>query len=81
MPNSTYFVQECPTCGRKLQVRVEYLGKHVVCQHCSAKFQACDNSSGNYHCEGASSILDRADELIRQSGLNLERAAASSRIG
>jgi DNA-directed RNA polymerase subunit RPC12/RpoP len=48
MPNSTYFVQECPTCGRKLQVRVEYLGKNVVCHHCSAKFQACDNSSGNY---------------------------------
>ena len=27
MPGGTYFVQECPTCGRSLQVRVEYLGK------------------------------------------------------
>ena len=27
MPHSTYFVQGCPTCGRRLHVRVEYLGK------------------------------------------------------
>ncbi len=32
MSNPTYFVQECPTCGRRLQIRVEYLGKRVVCQ-------------------------------------------------
>lgn len=81
MPNSTYFVQECPTCGRKLQVRVEYLGKKVVCQHCGARFEACDHTSGELHCEGASSILERADELIRQSGISLARAAAASRTG
>ena len=40
MSRSTYFVQECPTCGRNLQVRVQYLGKQVVCQHCSARFEA-----------------------------------------
>ena len=42
MPNATYFVQECPTCGRRLQIRVEYLGKRVVCQHCQGKFVAMD---------------------------------------
>ena len=25
MSNPTYFIQECPTCGRQLQIRVEYL--------------------------------------------------------
>jgi hypothetical protein len=30
MSSSTYFVQECPICGRQLQIRVEYLGKRVI---------------------------------------------------
>ena len=42
MASSTYFLQECPTCGRRSQVRVEYLGRQVVCQHCQAKFTAID---------------------------------------
>ena len=65
MANSIYFIQECPTCGRNLQVRVEYLGKMVVCQHCGAKFEACDPSSDNYPpTESSLSLLDRAEELL-----------------
>ena len=45
MSSSTYYAQECPTCGRKLQVRVKYLGKNVVCQHCNATFVAMDPAS------------------------------------
>ena len=33
---------ECPTCGRSLRVRVEYLGAVVACKHCGAEFQACE---------------------------------------
>ncbi len=65
MSNGTYYVQECPTCGRSLQIRVAYLGKRVSCQHCAAKFEACDPSST--HCpamESSLSLLARADELI-----------------
>jgi len=65
MSGGTYYVQECPTCGRSLQIRVEYLGKRVACQHCAAKFQACDPSSENYPpMESGISLLARADELI-----------------
>ena len=65
MPRSTYFVQECPTCGRNLQVRVEFLGKHVVCQHCGARFEACDPSSAAYPPTNSSlSMLKRAEELL-----------------
>jgi hypothetical protein len=65
MPNSIYYVQECPTCGRNLQVRVEYLGKKVVCQHCRAEFEACDPSSPAYPpTESSLSLLVRVDELI-----------------
>ncbi len=65
MAGATYYVQECPTCGRNLQVRVEYLGKRVACQHCSARFIACDPSSENSASSDSSlSILARADELL-----------------
>ncbi len=65
MAGGTYYVQECPTCGRSLQIRVEYLGKRVACQHCAAKFEACDPSSVNYPPMASGiSLLARADELI-----------------
>jgi hypothetical protein len=65
---TTYFVQECPTCGRNLQVRIEYLGKRVVCQHCKARFQACDPDSAAYPpMDSSLSILARADQLIESS--------------
>ena len=71
MSRSTYFVQECPTCGRNLQVRVQYLGKQVVCQHCGARFEACDPSSGAYPPPSSSlSVLERAEQLLQStSGL------------
>ena len=64
MSYSTYFAQECPTCGRKLQVRIKYLGKQVVCQHCNAQFRASDPSSAIEPPELGSSLLDRAEKLI-----------------
>lgn len=77
---ATYFVQECPTCGRNLQVRIEYMGKRVVCQHCQAKFEACDPTSAAYPpMESSLSLLARADQLIEsasRSGLStLSRTA------
>ena len=63
MSSSTYFVQECPTCGRRLHVRVAYLGKSVVCQHCRARFFACDPASNRYSASD-SAIMRRAEELL-----------------
>ena len=65
MANPTYFIQECPTCGRRLQIRVEYLGRKVVCQHCQGHLIAAAPTS--VRCERAESgnaLLRRADELL-----------------
>jgi hypothetical protein len=71
MSRTTYFVQECPTCGRKLQVRVQYLGKQVVCQHCSAKFEACDPASAAYPPSSSSlSLLERAEQLLQTASVS-----------
>lgn len=68
MPRSTFFVQECPTCGRTVHVRVEHLGKRVVCKHCQARFEACDPASGVGPPPGSGvALLRRAEELLLQA--------------
>lgn len=65
MSNPTYFVQECPTCGRGLQIRVEYLGRKVVCRHCQGSLIARDPSNLRCDCGASgSALLRRADELL-----------------
>lgn len=69
---ATFFVQPCPTCGRNLEIRVQYLGRKVVCQHCRAEFLA--QESGTASAAGPapaqpraganSALLDRADQLL-----------------
>ena len=70
---STYFVQECPTCGRSVEIRVEYLGKQLVCQHCHGAFVAADPESLQQEpATSSSAIMRRADELL---ALAVERPA------
>jgi hypothetical protein len=65
MSNPTYFLQDCPTCGRRLQIRVEYLGRTVVCQHCRGNLTATDPASIRTDCEDSSgALLRRADQLL-----------------
>jgi hypothetical protein len=65
MSNPTYFIQECPTCGRRLQIRVEYLGRRVVCQHCQGHLIARDPANARCDCsEQGNSLIRRADELL-----------------
>jgi hypothetical protein len=65
MSNPTYFVQECPTCGRHLQIRVEHLGRRVVCQHCQGHLIATDPANARLdHATSGNALLRRADELL-----------------
>jgi hypothetical protein len=79
MPNITYFVQDCPTCGRKLNIRVEYLGKKVVCQHCNGMFLAWDPEGAaptpSPESLSGTKLLERAQELIElaESKINESR--------
>ena len=65
MASTVYFDQECPICGRLLQVRLAYLGRKVACQHCHGEFEAADPAHSSIPIvDGGSSILRRADELL-----------------
>jgi hypothetical protein len=68
MSKPVYFVRECPTCGRHLHIRVEYLGKKVVCQHCHGKLEARDPAAADGPIiDPAESILLRADALLESA--------------
>ncbi len=65
MSRASYFLQECGTCGRNLRIRVEYLGKRVVCQHCKSPFHAANSiGRGESPVKAESVILRRADQLL-----------------
>jgi DNA-directed RNA polymerase subunit RPC12/RpoP len=82
MSNSTYFVQECPTCGRQLQIRVEYLGRSVVCQHCRGRLVASDPASHRYPGarQASEELLRRAEELLRSVDRELSQARSYDRL-
>ena len=65
MPRSAYYYQDCPRCGRTLQVRAEYLGRSVVCRHCRGDFEASDPASvAEKMSDSGVPLLQRADELL-----------------
>lgn len=64
MSNATYFLQECPTCGRRLQVRVVYLGRDLSCPHCCGRFEARDPSIPKQTVTTDKSLIEKADELL-----------------
>ena len=78
MPSPTYFTQECPTCGRGLQIRVDFLGKKVICQHCRGELLALDASSNRYpDSRPADNLLRRANELLETAQREKESSRAS----
>ena len=77
MGKSPVFVQSCPVCGRRLNVRVEHLGKIVECSHCRGKFVAADPSSQRGAATTAQSLLHKADLLLKRA----ERQQARVRSG
>jgi hypothetical protein len=61
-----HFVQECPVCGRPLEVRAEYVGSQVTCQHCRGQFRVT---------EPARTSAATGNTLLRRAGLLLDLAA------
>lgn len=73
MSRATFFLRECPTCGRRVQIRVEYLGRTVRCQHCQAMFEADDPFQPRPPSDAHPSLLDRANRLLESYEAMRER--------
>lgn len=64
MASRTYFLGECPTCSRKLEIRVELLGKRVACQHCGAIHLASEVSERSASDQRIDQLLARAKAYV-----------------
>jgi len=62
---SAYFFQDCPTCGRHVRIKAEYLGKRMSCLHCEGEFTATDRESRFDAVETrATSVLQAMESLL-----------------
>lgn len=73
MVRSTYFLQECPTCGRGLEIRVEYLGRTMVCQHCGGTFVAAQQVATQ---QAVTPAVERAEPSLSPAPLVHAQAKA-----
>jgi hypothetical protein len=64
---AVFFVQECPTCSRRVRVCVEYLGKRIQFRHCRGSFVARDPVSDLGDSELDSSLMERVDQLLAEA--------------
>ncbi len=74
MESRGVYIQKCPTCGRRMQVLVRYLGLTLTCPHCQGRFVAQDPSSihGDVEDPSASNIFDVMQKLetnLQKSGI------------
>jgi hypothetical protein len=65
MSRNTFFVQDCPTCGRRVQIRLAHLGRVVQCLHCEGRFEARDPASFRRAAyDSGPTLMERAEELL-----------------
>ena len=62
--SSSFYIQPCPICGRRLRVCVEYLGRQIQCRHCHAVFMAFDPESTPASGDPQATWLERVNELL-----------------
>lgn len=75
MSRHAVFLQECPVCGRPLEIRREYQGKKVACPHCGGRFTAIDALRNPLDLWNQNNrLLHRADQLLEER----EECAAGS---
>ena len=62
----TYIVEDCPICGRPVEIAQETIGREAACGHCGGQFlvfQADDGETSVVTC-GEANLIDRADRLL-----------------
>ncbi|QDS94064.1 hypothetical protein FF011L_28420 [Roseimaritima multifibrata] len=62
---SLRFGQSCPTCGRRIKIRMEFLGRTVACPHCRAEFNATDKQPRQGNSEQM--LMQRVERALRQA--------------
>ena len=76
MTHQTYYIQKCPICGRRLQVKTKYYGMTLMCRHCQGRFVAKDPAS--VFDDDTSSEDTRVDNALQNLEDKLEKSGIFS---
>ncbi len=62
----THVVEDCPVCGRPVEVAHEAIGREVACGHCRGRFVVFEDDDGDTTAVacGGTNLLDRANRLL-----------------
>ncbi|MBQ9455571.1 MAG: zf-TFIIB domain-containing protein [Thermoguttaceae bacterium] len=74
MESKRVYIQKCPTCGRRMQVQVRYLGLTLTCPHCQGRFVAQDPNSVHGDVEdpsatNLSNVMQKLEDNLQKSGI------------
>ncbi len=66
MMQLTHIVEDCPICGRPVEVARKAVGRDVACGHCGGQFAVYEDDLGgtNVVACGETNLLERADRLL-----------------
>ncbi|HAN99605.1 MAG TPA: hypothetical protein DCQ98_20230 [Planctomycetaceae bacterium] len=68
MPNPmsvpTFFLRACPTCGRRLEVAVQHLGRDVECPSCGSRFATSIIPSEEFEDREVERVLRDAERYL-----------------
>ena len=71
----THVVEDCPVCGRPVEVAHSDLGRTVGCAHCGGRFTVFKTDSGGtiaMPCSGYN-LVERADRLLEVTAREADR--------
>jgi hypothetical protein len=73
MDDETRIIQPCPSCKKRLHIRIAYIGKTVACKHCRQQFTVRDPASSQYVLSDSGlALLNRVDEMLEQAQTRLK---------
>ncbi|MDO4628138.1 MAG: zf-TFIIB domain-containing protein [Planctomycetia bacterium] len=78
MESKGFYIQKCPTCGRRMQIQVRYLGMTLTCPHCQGRFVAQDQSSIWDGADDSSDYNANLSHVIQKLETNLQRSGILS---
>jgi hypothetical protein len=72
MSKDTRIVQSCPSCKKRLHIRLKHVGKRVGCRHCLHRFKVRDPSSSFSLSDSGMALLNRVDEVLEQANPSMQ---------
>jgi len=76
---AAHVVEECPVCGRPVEIRCEYVGLQVLCRHCGGEFVVTEKGAEPSQWLGRRERLtEAADRLLQTSGVCVTATAEAT---